>query len=104
MIGVDLALAVAEPTPLGKHDLELILQLLKLMELPARIIVNKSDIGDSDLIKNVSREDNVPIIQAIPYERDILKKHSRGQPVAHKNIEELAYSLEELKLQVGEQR
>lgn len=90
MIGVDLALAVTEPTPLGKHDLELILQLLQIMELPAQIIVNKSDIGDLNLIEDVSRDNNVPIIQEIPYEREILKKHSRGQPVTHKNIKKLS--------------
>ncbi|MCC7552004.1 MAG: ATP-binding protein [Methanobacterium sp.] len=93
MLDADLALAVTEPTPLGKHDLELILQLLDIMQLPAQIIINKSDIGDLNLIGEVSRDKNVPIIQKIPYERNILKKHSRGQPVVHKNIEELAYSL-----------
>ncbi|NYB51426.1 MAG: P-loop NTPase [Methanobacteriaceae archaeon] len=93
MIGVDLALAVTEPTPLGKHDLELILQLLKIMELPTQIIVNKYDVGNLDLIENASKNNDVSIIQKIPYERDILKKHSRGQPVVHKNIEELANTL-----------
>ncbi len=90
MIGVDLALAVTEPTPLGKHDLELILQLLEIMEVPGQIIVNKSDIGDLNLIEDVSRDNNVPIIQEIPYERDILKKHSRGQPITHQNIKQLS--------------
>jgi MinD superfamily P-loop ATPase len=90
MVGVDLALAVTEPTPLGKHDLELILKLLQLMELPAQIIVNRSDIGNLNLIKDVSRDNNVPIIQEIPYEREILKKHSRGQPITHENIKILS--------------
>jgi MinD superfamily P-loop ATPase len=95
MVDVDLALAVAEPTPLGRHDLELILQLLKIMEVSTKIIVNRSDIGDLKLIEQVSQENDVPIIQKVPYERDILKKHSRGQPVINKNIEELAYALSE---------
>lgn len=93
MIGVDLALAVTEPTPLGKHDLELILQLLQLMEVETQIIVNKSDIGDLNLINDVSSNKNVPIIQKIPYEREILKKHSRGQPVTHNNIKKLSNAI-----------
>jgi MinD superfamily P-loop ATPase len=93
MIGVDLALAVTEPTPLGKHDLELILQLLKIMMIPTQIILNKSDIGDSNIIEEVSRDNNIPFIQKIPNERDIFKKHSRGQPVIHKTIEELAHTI-----------
>jgi len=93
MMGVDLALAVTEPTPLGKHDLKLILQLLKIMKIPTQIIVNKSTIGDSNLIEEVSRDNSVPLIQEIPYEREILKKHSRGQLVIHKTIEELANTI-----------
>lgn len=93
MMGVDLALAVTEPTPLGKHDLELILQLLKIMKIPTQIILNKSDMGDSNLIEEVSMDNSIPFIQKIPYERDIFKKHSRGQPVIHKTIEELAHTI-----------
>lgn len=63
MIGVDMALAVTEPTPLGKHDLELILQLLQIMEVKTQIIINKSDIGDLNLIEDVSKYRNVPILQ-----------------------------------------
>lgn len=93
MMGVDLALAVTEPTPLGKHDLELILQLLKIMGIPTQIIVNKFNIGDFNLIEDVSRTNSIPLVQKIPYKREILKKHSRGQPVIHKTIGELAHTI-----------
>lgn len=96
MINVDLALAVTEPTPLGKHDLELILSLLEIMETPAQIIVNKSDMGDLNLIRNVSENFNIPLIQEIPYEKDIMKKHSRSQPVTHESFKELADSISDL--------
>lgn len=96
MIGADLALAVSEPTPLGKHDLILILKLLEIMKIPSQIIINKSDIGDEKLIKSVSKDYEAPIIQKIPYDREILKKHSRGQPVVHENIEELVCLFEGL--------
>lgn len=93
LMGVDLALAVTEPTPLGKHDLELILSLLEIMETPVQIVVNKSDMGDLNLIKKVSQEFNIPLIQEIPYEKDILKKHARNQPVTHESIKKLADSV-----------
>nr|WP_319374098.1 P-loop NTPase [uncultured Methanobacterium sp.] len=93
LMGVDLALAVTEPTPLGKHDLELILSLLEIMETPVQIVVNKSDMGDLNLIKMVSQEFDIPLIQEIPYEKDILKKHARNQPVTHESIKKLAYSI-----------
>ena len=96
MTDVDLALAVTEPTPLGKHDLELILTLLEIMETPAQIVVNKSDLGDLNLILKVSQDFNIPLIQEIPYEKDILKKQSRSQLVTHESIKKLADSISDI--------
>ncbi|EKF85354.1 4Fe-4S binding protein [Methanobacterium formicicum] len=101
LMGVDLALAVTEPTPLGKHDLELILSLLEIMETPVQIVVNKSDMGDLNLIKIVSQDFNIPLIQEIPYEKDILKKHARNQPVTHENIKKLADSILNLSIKTS---
>lgn len=101
LMDVDLALAVTEPTPPGKHDLELILSLLEMMETPVQIVVNKSDMGDINLINRVSQDFNIPLIQEIPYEKDILKKHSRNQPVTHESIKKLADSILNLSLKTS---
>ena len=53
------------------------------MEIEAKIIVNKSSIGDINLIKNVSKEYGVEIVGKIPYEEGILKNYSKGIPVFH---------------------
>lgn len=96
MQDLDMAFAVAEPTPLGKHDLELILDLLKVMEIEAKIIVNKSSIGDIKLIKNVSKEYGVEIVGKIPYEEGILKNYSKGIPVFHDSISSIASYIGEI--------
>lgn len=96
MQDLDIAFAVAEPTPLGKHDLELILDLLNVMEIESKIIVNKSNIGDINLIKNVSKEYGVEIVGEIPYEECILKNYSKGIPVFHESISSLASYLGEI--------
>ncbi len=96
LMGVDLALAVTEPTPLGKHDLELILSLMEIMDITVQIVVNKSDIGDLNLINRVSQDFNIPLIQKIPYEKNILKKHARNQPVTTESIKKLADSISNL--------
>ena len=95
MLGVDMALAVTEPTPLGQHDLELILELLKVLEVPSKIVLNRSDIGDKALIKEVSRKFKTDIIAEIPYRKDILEAYSRGKPVTGKGIEKIAEFLED---------
>jgi len=92
-LNVDLALAVTEPTPLGKNDLELILSLLEKLKISSKIIVNRSNIGDISLIKNVSEKEDIPIILEIPYEKRILKSYSKGFPIENESIYNLADSL-----------
>ena len=55
--------------------------------------IRDRDIGDLNLIEDVSKYRNVPILQKIPYEREILKKHSRGQPITHNNIKKLSNAI-----------
>lgn len=86
----DLAFAVTEPTPLGKHDLELILKLLKILKIPSFIILNKSDIGDKSLIKKTAKKFKTKIIAEIPYKKSILEAYSRGEPIKDNNIRKIA--------------
>jgi MinD superfamily P-loop ATPase len=45
LTGVDLAVAVTEPTPSGEHDLERIVELLHHFEIPGLVIINKADLA-----------------------------------------------------------
>ncbi len=79
----DVVITVTEPTPLGKHDLEMILKLLKKLNLKAWIVVNRSDMGDirhEDLLKRYDAE----IIAEIPIMDEILKSYVSGEPVVKK--------------------
>lgn len=93
LLNMDLALAVTEPTPLGKNDLELILSLLKKMKISSKIILNRSNIGDISLINNISDKLDTEIIVEIPYEKRILKSYSKGVPIENEAIYNLADSL-----------
>jgi MinD superfamily P-loop ATPase len=96
LIGADIALAVAEPTPLGKHDLNLILKLLKILKIRSEIIVNRSDIGDLNLICGLGRNYGINIMSEIPYTKRVIKNYSEGIPITHKKISEIAELLEQL--------
>jgi len=87
--GCDLALAVAEPTPLGAHDLKLILELLKKLEIPARIILNRSNIGNKNLIKEIAEKYKTEIIAEVPYNKKILEAYSKGEPIENENIRKI---------------
>ncbi|MDI6644624.1 MAG: ATP-binding protein [Methanobacteriaceae archaeon] len=97
LMDVNCALAVTEPTPLGCHDLELILLLLEKMGIKSKIIINRSNIGDSNMVKDLSKRYGVEILAEIPYEKSILKLYSQGAPVSHSKIKEFVENWEDLK-------
>jgi len=84
--GCELAFCVTEPTPLGAHDLELNLKLLKELKIPAKIILNRADIGEKNLIKEVSKKYQAEIIAEIPYDKQILEQYSKGKPIEIKEL------------------
>ncbi|MBN1896207.1 MAG: ATP-binding protein [Candidatus Aenigmarchaeota archaeon] len=86
----DIALAVTEPTPLGAHDLELILKLSKILEVPVKIVLNRSDIGDASLIEEIAEKYETEIISRIPYSKAILESYSNGDAIKNIHIEKLA--------------
>ncbi|NQU78735.1 P-loop NTPase [Candidatus Woesearchaeota archaeon] len=77
----DIVYAVTEPTPLGKHDLGFILELLKKMNIKSHIILNRSDIGDKTIIQNFAEKYDIDIIAEIPYSKEIIDQYSNGIPV-----------------------
>ena len=95
--GTDLAICVSEPTPLGAHDLKLILELLKILKIPAKIILNKSDIGDKRLIEKIAKEFKTEIIIEIPYSKKIIESYSSGEAIKDPAILNLRKYLEENK-------
>jgi MinD superfamily P-loop ATPase len=86
----DIALAVTEPTPLGAHDLELILQLLHVLKVPGKIVLNRSDVGKPQLIEKIAKKYGAEIICRIPYSKAVMQSYSKGEPVHEPNIRKLA--------------
>ena len=76
-------IAVTEPTPLGLHDLEMILKLLNKLNLKAWVVVNRSDLSDishDSIVEKYGGE----IIAEIPMSDEILKSYVEGVPVVVK--------------------
>ncbi|MBU4502058.1 MAG: ATP-binding protein [Nanoarchaeota archaeon] len=89
VMDVDLALVVTEPTPLGEHDLGVILKLLKKLGIPAKVILNKSDLGDKKLIQKIVKKYRIKIIAEIPYDKRILEAYYQGRPIENINIKNI---------------
>lgn len=79
LLGCDKAYVVTEPTPLGSHDASLILELLKIMDVPSEIVLNKADVGDASVIEEIVKKYGVQISIKIPYSEKLIKAYSEGR-------------------------
>ena len=84
--GADLALAVTEPTPLGAHDLQRILELTHELGIQTSVVLNRADIpgGLRDIIHKLCTQHNVEVISEIPLDNKLLKSYVSGTPVVKK--------------------
>ena len=76
----DYTILVTEPTPFGLNDLSISVDVLKNLNVPFGIVINKSDMGD-DCIKKFCSENNIPILLEIPFSKKIAELYSTGIPL-----------------------
>lgn len=78
--GSDYTLLVTEPTPFGLNDLELAVGLVRALEIPTGVIINRADLGDQRVTEYCQRE-AIPILGEIPYDHSVARLCSRGVPI-----------------------
>jgi len=76
--GADFVLLVTEPTPFGLHDLKLMVEAIKILEIPHGLVINRSGIGDNQ-VKAYAEKENIPLLMEIPFDRGIAESYSRGE-------------------------
>ncbi len=84
----DFSLLVTENTPFGLHDLELAVQVLNDLDMPMGVVINRSDIGHSD-VEEFCREKQIPVLLRIPYSRTIAEYYARGESIVQADSEYL---------------
>jgi MinD superfamily P-loop ATPase len=75
----DFIYAVTEPTPMGAHDLGLILELCSKLKVPAKIVLNQADLGDKERTRKTAAQFKTPIEIEIPYSKKIAQAYSAGK-------------------------
>ncbi len=75
--GADFVLLVTEPTPFGLNDLQLAVEMVRALELPLAVAVNRSTVGDR-AVWDYCRDENIDILLEIPDDRRIAEAYSRG--------------------------
>lgn len=72
------AILVTEPTQFGLHDLRRAVKLVKMFDIPLRVIINKDD-GKDNIAKEFCTREDLEIIGTIPYSKSIAQAYSKGE-------------------------
>lgn len=75
----DFCLLVAEPTPFGRHDLELAVNITRLLQIPTGVVINKSDAADGDKsIEALCENRRIPLLAKIPHRLSFARQYAAG--------------------------
>lgn len=73
---------MTEPTPLGSHDLELILSLLEMFDMQRSVVINRSDLpGKKETVEQAAHNAAASIAAEIKLDKDLLAGYLQGKPV-----------------------
>lgn len=79
--GTDFCLLVTEPTPFGLNDLKLAVEMVRALDVPFGVAVNRAGSGDDETQRYCGAE-SIPILAEIPDDRRVAELYSRGSVVS----------------------
>jgi MinD superfamily P-loop ATPase len=81
--GVDLVVAVTEPTLSGWHDLERLIELTGRFQTPIKVIVNKCDLNETMTVDMVNKLDalGIEVLGKIPYDESMIHALLEGKTI-----------------------
>ncbi|MBN2657165.1 MAG: ATP-binding protein [Spirochaetales bacterium] len=74
----DYAVIVTEPTPFGVSDMKMVVEMLREMEIPFSVVVNKAGLGDKE-VYDYCRGENLSISGEIPFDRSVAEAYASGK-------------------------
>ncbi|MGB9699395.1 MAG: ATP-binding protein [Thermodesulfobacteriota bacterium] len=78
--GSDFCLLVTEDTPFGLNDLRLAVEMVRVLNLPCGVFINREDLGNGS-IKEYCQQKGIPILGTLPYDRQIAEVYAQGKIV-----------------------
>jgi len=73
----DYAILVSEPTPFGLHDLQMMVELVRKLDIPAGIIINKAQLGNREIFSYLEEEE-LELLGEIPFSREYAARYASG--------------------------
>jgi MinD superfamily P-loop ATPase len=74
----DYIILVTEPTPFGMYDLKLSIEMLKEINIPFGVVVNKAGIGDNSIYHYLN-ESKIELLGKIPFSRIYASNYAQGK-------------------------
>lgn len=76
---MDYCVLVTEPTPFGLNDLVLAVEVVRQLDVPFGVIINRHGSGD-DRVEKYCKSESIPVLMKIPYDRKMAVLYSEGIP------------------------
>jgi MinD superfamily P-loop ATPase len=94
--GVDLVLAVTEPTLSGIHDLERVVRVAKHFKVPVTVVINKYDINPDNTyhIEQYCSKNALTVAGKIPYNKCVTKAMVNRKSIIEYNCGEVTQEIE----------
>ncbi|MFH0758515.1 MAG: ATP-binding protein [Bacteroidota bacterium] len=74
----DYVILVTEPTPFGLHDLKLMVNLVRELNIPFGVVINKANLGDRKVYEYL-HEEKIDMIGEIPFNRSYAVLYAKGE-------------------------
>lgn len=75
--GADLVLLVAETTPFGLADLEIVAETVQTLGLPVAVVINRCDLGNQG-VADFCVARGIPVLAEIPQQRAVAEAYANG--------------------------
>ena len=77
--GSNFCILVTEPTPFGLWDVRIAVEVVRDLEIPFGIVLNRAGMGgENSLIEDYCKKEQIPILLKIPFDRKIAVAYSQG--------------------------
>lgn len=83
----DYCILVAEPTVFGLHNFEMVYELVRIMNKPFAVVINKESSLDNPM-ENYCTKNKLPVLARIPYSLSLAKANAVGK-IAYENEDEI---------------
>lgn len=76
--GADHCILVTEPTPFGLNDLKLAVEVVRELDIPFGVIINRAGAEYPDMTNYLLRQD-IPLLMSIPFKRQYASCYAEGK-------------------------